>query len=813
MNRVRLLAFAVLALLVSATGAQAAGTPVGTVISNQASATYEDSTGNTYNALSNLVQITVEQVYSVTITPLTATDQGVAGGIVYYAHEVQNTGNGGDSFSFSSSDSQAGFTSTIYEDVNGNGILEGGEPVLASPFALAADATVRIIVAVQIPPAPLASNDTTVLVTSVGDNTQTATATDTTNISTGPVLNVTLSHAPATVNPLDILTLTATADNNAGVDDADNVVLVQAVPANTVLQTGTTVVGGTYGGTFTVEYDDGSNTWALGDSASATQVRVTLTQVGGDIPVSGTVTLAFDVQVQTTAPAGTPGVTQTATVDYTNTAAVAQTPDSATNDITVNQAAAVTLTNDTGPSQSTLPGTAADYVYTIINTGNGTDTFDLTVNAVPGFTVELLDGALNPIVASPALAAGASYSFTVRVTPNANAADTTLAAGAVHTVVATSQFNNTVNDSDTATTTADRNTLVTVSSAAPSLTGVVGGTIVYTVTVTNDGDAPDAFDLAVSDVGGTYAGATNPWNYVLSAVQTAVLAPGASENITVTVTVPADADPNIPDTDIIRVAATPVYDDNGVPDATNFVDLTSTVQANFAHTLTVVGPANLDAVSGGFATYQLDLANTGDADDSYDLSVAASSQGWTWTFYLDNDLSGTVNAGDTNVSATPVAVAAGGTVRLLARITVPAVIPPVQDISDIAATSVAVPANVATVTLTTSVGAPSISLNKSYVLTDTDGSGGPTPGDTVTYTITYTNTSTTTDALNVVISDAVPAFTTYVANSLTLNGAPQTDASDSPTDEGEVVGGNVQVTVGTVPFGASGDVSFSVLIQ
>lgn len=62
--------------------------------------------------------------------------------------------------------------------------------------------------------------------------------------------------------------------------------------------------------------------------------------------------------------------------------------------------------------------------------------------------------------------------------------------------------------------------------------------------------------------------------------------------------------------------------------------------------------------------------------------------------------------------------------------------------------------------------------------------GGTTtmPGATVTYSIEVEVLGTQT-ATGLVISDDVPENTTYVASSMALNGTPQTDANDSPTDE------------------------------
>ena len=84
------------------------------------------------------------------------------------------------------------------------------------------------------------------------------------------------------------------------------------------------------------------------------------------------------------------------------------------------------------------------------------------------------------------------------------------------------------------------------------------------------------------------------------------------------------------------------------------------------------------------------------------------------------------------------------------------------------------------------------------------------PGDTLTYSMTYKNTGTA-NAMFVTVTDPCPNNTTYVANSVTLNGVAQTDAADG--DATTYSGGMLQVNVGTVTPGQSGTIVFKVVIQ
>ncbi len=77
------------------------------------------------------------------------------------------------------------------------------------------------------------------------------------------------------------------------------------------------------------------------------------------------------------------------------------------------------------------------------------------------------------------------------------------------------------------------------------------------------------------------------------------------------------------------------------------------------------------------------------------------------------------------------------------------------------------------------------------------------PGAIIQYTITVTNSSTTSAASAVVLTDSIPANTTYVANSMTLNAAALTDASDA--DAGTTTGAPVTaITVNAGTVAASG---------
>jgi uncharacterized repeat protein (TIGR01451 family) len=108
------------------------------------------------------------------------------------------------------------------------------------------------------------------------------------------------------------------------------------------------------------------------------------------------------------------------------------------------------------------------------------------------------------------------------------------------------------------------------------------------------------------------------------------------------------------------------------------------------------------------------------------------------------------------------------------------------------------------------VQAATLALVKSAVVTDPFGGDRPVPGATITYMLVATVTGAGNLA-NVVITDPIPASTTYTAGSMTLETAAQTDAADA--DSGSYNGTQIRVSVGTVPAGQTRAVTFKVLIQ
>lgn len=164
---------AFVALASFAQNAQAA-TAAGTVIRNQATATYMDGGGNRYQAQSNIAEITVQKVYIATISH-DRTKTGAAGQPVYSSHTLSNLGNSEAYYVIGAYDALAGFSPShndqkddltallsvrVYHDLNGNGVADAGEPLLStggsavaysSPIRIEAGRDAQLVVEAQLP--------------------------------------------------------------------------------------------------------------------------------------------------------------------------------------------------------------------------------------------------------------------------------------------------------------------------------------------------------------------------------------------------------------------------------------------------------------------------------------------------------------------------------------------------------------------------------------------------------------------------------------------------------------------------------------
>ncbi|MCP4573751.1 MAG: DUF11 domain-containing protein [bacterium] len=350
-----LLALGALVLLTAST-AFAVGTPSGTTVSN--SATVDYAVGGVAQAPITTVPVTflVDNRIDLTVATVDAGPVTVLPGstLRVLTYQVQNDGNEVQDFRLQALDAAAaafGLTETIdalnvnvFVDGNGNGTYEPAADTATYIDELAADANVVVFVVADIPgtaviddvasydllaiaatgatPAALGvdaaedsgvADDPNTVQIVFGDGAGIIDAVTDGQFSSRDSYrvanaNVTLAKSSLVVedpfngvaNPKAIpgARVTYTIDlGNTGTGDADNVAIVDAIPANTVFRVGSVVSNGT------VAYsDDGGLTWAYvpvadanGNDATVTHVRATFALLAGGGTTEQT---TFDVVIQ-----------------------------------------------------------------------------------------------------------------------------------------------------------------------------------------------------------------------------------------------------------------------------------------------------------------------------------------------------------------------------------------------------------------------------------------------------------------------------------------------------------------------------------
>ena len=811
----------VLAIALVVSSAANAQTPAGTTIQNQASATFEDLSGNTYTATSNAVTTVVLPVFGVSVLPDgTAAAPGlvgtaIPGQTVYYSYNLTNTGNDDDTYSLVPIiDALTTMTLglgdiNIYHDVNGNGVLDGGEPAIsaggvAGPTALvAAGTTIQLLVEYQVPALAAAGEVAFVgmTATSVGDVTQI----DTDNIHQTDVvsdasLTATMAGLPASLNPGAIATYTVTGQNVG--NDIANGVTVASVGLTGVLvydilptdpSTGNPLAlsgapaGAPAGGTV-LYLPAGSptvgspETWAWSAAAAAGDIAVAYVSSGG-LAIGQNYNFSYDVTVPLTMPAGI--INNSGAVAYIdNNAGTADPTIVPTNNtqIDVNILSEVLVGPNGVPDAGTAPlydddsqavanayaNETVDFINTVRNDGNAADVINIVLDAgastfPPGYGIQFfrIDG-VTPLSNTGADAIpdvgninpGTTQDFIVRVTVPGNA----VAGGPYLAVV------NAVSENDPTELNVTTDEITAVNPAAVDIgnyDGLVGTddnpanidtdpglSVDFALDVINTGGFSDNFDLAA-----TFP-ATWAVTFYLDANGNGILDNPELTPIANVGPVAAGGEVNVMARVDVPAGEVPgvnpvTFRATSALNAGIFDEIANTVTVLGAASVTIVPDRNGTGTANGTVRYQHTITNTGNVDDTWMLSAFSSST-WSYAFF---DLA--------NNPIASVTLVAGATQDVIVQLSIPGgVAVGTIETGTITVTGNGTGATDSAIDVTTIVAGNLVLLKSVNPATD------QLPGAELTYRTDYSNVGVA-DLANIVIYDAIPAWTQFRMGSAT----------------------------------------------
>ena len=847
--------FALFALAMLSAQAFAAAPPAGSIIGNQATASYTDAAGVARTTTSNLVETSILQVAGVDVEA-DQSKTGAAGSTVYLPHTVTNTGNGSDIFSLATAQVAGGGYSfsniLIYADANGDGVPDNFDPITVTP-ALAAGISYNVVVAAQIPAGAAAALSSSLTLTTTSQHTGTVTDANTDSVAVSgdvAVVPVTksLSVQSGPAGTPVVVTLTYT---NNGTRAATDLTLTDMLDSR-------------------YSYVAGSGRWSVSSSATALTDDDSANPSGISYSVSGQTVEAVIASVApgqsgwvrftATIQSGTaPGlVPNSASIEYNNGTATVTDQTNISN-FSVTQTASVNLSdsgsttdtdgsaNDIVTSAAVAQGSTLYFDNVVTNTGNGVDTFDITYSNVsfPAGTsfqlrgvdgTPLTDSSGNGIPDTGPLAAGATFHARLYVILPNNASGT----GPFDvTKTATSVLNPAVSNSDTDRLTAITSSVVdltnnSVGSGAPGYgvqaTGEAsavttnslnpGQTTSFTLYVENRSAVPDSYNLAASTdnsfgslslpAGWTVTFRNAATNAVIS--NTGTIAAGGNLQVLAQVAVPAGAAPAT--TSLFFRALSPT---TGAKDVKH-----DAVSVNSVTDLSITPNNTSQVFAGGQVVYSHTLSNNGNVTvSSGALAVSNSASLWSSLIWRDANGNGVIDSGDVQVANVSDlgGLAPGAQVSLLIQVFAPS-----------GATSGA--ANTTTVSVT--VAGDSDSSNNAATDTSTvvsgdvqlakrqaldaacdgtaDGSFVSTaltakPGQCLIYEVTLRNLGTQ-PITNASISDTTPTFTKYVGSSAVTE--PAGNVSSAPADG---AAGQVISSFAAVSSGGTAKLTFRVRID
>lgn len=578
----------------------------------------------------------------------------------------------------------------------------------------------------------------------------------------------------------DILTYTVIVDNPNNFD-VSNVLFTDATPAGT-----------TYVGNLTV-----SAPFTGTDPNSGLTITT--------IAANSAVTVSWQVQVNSLPPVPNP-IPNVATVN------VPGGTSGNTNVVTTQVNTAFVAINKMTDKVFANVGDIITYTLMLMNAGNVPANNVVLTDAIPAGTT-FVPGSLVGATGTPptltltnpiAPSATATVSFQVQVgntVPNPNPLTNSATAAFTYTVdPANPNGANGAAESNTVSTQVN-NANVTTTKAVDKTFVTAGDVITYTLTLQNTGNTAadnvvitDAIPEGTTFVAGSVTGATGtPPTLTLANL----IAAGGNATVTFQVLVGN----TVPDPNPIANSATAAFTytvDPANPDAITGSSTSNAVnsQANIASVATTKSVDKAFAEPGDVLTYTLVLQNTGNVAAD---NVVITDPIPTGTTFVAGSLTGATGTPPTLTLTNPIAPSSSATVtfQVLVGNTIPTP-NPVSNSATAAFTYTVDPANPDGATGTSESNTVDTQINSAIVTsTKTADLAFANVGDIITYTVNLQNTGNVA-ANNVVLTDAIPAGTTFVAGSLTgATGTLPTLTLTSPVPAGGSAVVTFQVKVGS----------------
>ena len=849
----------------------------GTSIGNQATATYNDGSNIPRNVQSNSVTTFVQQVTAVDLTDPRAI-KSAPGAPIAFPHTIQNTGNGVDSFAITVSESgtddfNIGYK--IYADANQDGVPDNTTEITVTP-SLQPNEKFNFVVVGNVPNTQTVGKNASITVTATSvvapTLTPAASATDanadTVAVSNNAIVNVVKSLAGPDANGEYTYTLRYTNSANT---PASRVVLTDVLNAKLayVADSGR---GSVTGSTLLTDVDTDGAQAGANATVKYSAVGQTVTATIDTVGARTTGSISFRVKVRdNTVPGSIPNTADLSYDDDNNVATDPIPGRSNTVDLNVAQTPRVAITSDI-KADAVAQGSTVVFTNTVTNSGNGTDTFNITLakpGSFPAGTVfqlfqtggaaTLLDSNGDSIPDTGPLAPGASYDVSVKAILPATASATASAINVIATSTAPgapqtegvgfatgvdsvpSITASTVDITNRTAGTGDTATRVGAGAYAPGFIGlartIAPGTVAtfqlsannnsgrddnYALSFASNPTLPTGFSVVFKDLNGQII--TNTGN----------IPAGGTFDYVAEVTVPAGATPSpVPTTEAPQDGIDLVF--TVTSGATNATDsIKDNLKISQVRALTATPNNQGQVFPGSSINYAHVITNDGNATETnIAVSTADSLNGFSSVLYADTNGNGLLDSDEQ--SAGPLT----SVPSIAAKANFPVIVvvfgPSNQFTSgsvDTTTLTATVGGLTATATDTTTIVAGDVVLTKSQSVNGgapTQGNATALPGQTIKYTILVRNTGGAA-VNNVVVSDTTPAFTKYTETggvaSYSINGgtlvtvatpapdpAPQGVTYPLVSAPADGAAGTIIWTIPTLNPGEVATVTFNVIIN